>query len=65
MTVGFAKCPGVIPSEDVVFNLPELTDASGMFYGANSDPTHKISFTDGSLSKVTKADNFCADGQRL
>lgn len=65
LTIGFGKCPGVIPSEDVVFNLPELTDATSMFYGPYGDDSHKISFTDGSLSKLTKADDFCANSQRL
>ena len=65
LTIGFGKCPGVVPTEDVVFNLPELTNARAMFYAPVNGGDYKISFTDGSLSKLTEAENFCADGQQL
>ena len=65
MTIGFGKCQGAEPDEEVVFNLPELTDASAMFYAPSGGGSYKISFTDGSLSKVTRAENFCSNTQQL
>ena len=65
LTIGFGKCPGVVPTEDVVFNLPELTNARAMFYGPVNGDDYKISFTDGSLSKLTEAADFCSNDQRL
>lgn len=65
LTVGYGKCPGVVPTENVVFNLPELTNARAMFYGPANGDDYKISFTDGSLSKLTEAAYFCSDDQNL
>lgn len=65
LTVGYGKCSGIVPSEDIVFNLPELTNARAMFYGPVTGDDHKISFTDGSLSKLTEAAYFCSNDQRL
>ena len=66
LTVGYGKCSSITPSEDLVFNLPELTDATSMFYSGDSgNKGYKISFTDGSLSKLITANYFCGIDQHL
>lgn len=66
LTIGYGKCSSITPVEDLVFNLPELTDATSMFYSGDSgNRGHKISFTDGSLSKLIRADYFCGGNQQL
>ena len=66
LTVGFGKCSAILPVEDLVFNLPELTDATSMFYsGGIGTKAYKISFTNGSLSKLTTANYFCGIDQNL
>lgn len=63
LTIGSGKCVGIFPKGDLIFNLPEITSADWMFYGASLGTggwgRHKISFTDGSLSKLISAENFC------
>ena len=66
LTVGYGKCSSITPVEDLVFNLPELTDATSMFYSGDSGAkAYKISFTDGSLSKLITAGYFCGVEQQL
>ena len=66
LTIGYGKCSAITPVEDLVFNLPELTDATSMFYsGGSGTKEYKISFTDGSLSKLTTASYFCGIDQHL
>ena len=54
------KCSAIFPYEDLTFNLPELVCGDNMFYSGRSGgiPNKTISFTDGSLSKMTSAANF-------
>ena len=63
LTIGSGKCVGIFPTGDLIFNLPEITSADWMFYGTSLGTggwgRHKISFTDGSLSKLISAENFC------
>lgn len=57
---GMGKCSAIYPNEDLTFNLPELVCGDNMFYSGyfNEIPNKTISFTDGSLSKMTSAANF-------
>ena len=63
LTIGSGKCAGIFPTGDLIFNLPEITSADLMFYGdsfgTGGSGGHKISFTDGSLSKLISAVDFC------
>lgn len=54
------KCSAIFPDEDLTFNLPELVCGDNMFYSGDlgDTPSKTISFTDGSLSKMTSAVGF-------
>lgn len=57
---GIGKCSAIYPAEDLTFNLPELVCGDYMFYSGDlgGTPNKTISFTDGSLSKMTSAAGF-------
>ena len=61
LTIGGGKCTMIEPETDLTFNLPEITDGNSMFYNPHLGitPNKKISFTDGSLSKMETAVGFC------
>lgn len=61
LTIGGGKCTMINPETDLTFNLPEITDGNSMFYTTylGITPNKKISFTDGSLSKMKTAVGFC------
>lgn len=68
LTDGSGKCVQTFPTEDIIFNLPEITSANLMFYGGQYLPPsvareHKISFTSGSLSKLKFAQKFAGFNQ--
>ena len=62
---GIGKCSAIFPAEDLTFNLPELVCGDNMFYSGYSGgiPNKTISFTDGSLSKMTSAAGFAGNSR--